>query len=938
MYYRNFYSFVIVTVIITITALDTNAQNTPANGSYIVSRQGTNGQLMPLYQRSQADVGPHTEVTTTSLLRGEFHAEDGIDGHVFDTGTRYIITRTTTTAGQVTIAGQTFALDTVNTTAPGIAQTLQHSGDPANRLDLLIIGEGYTAAEQEKFDADANRLTDRFFSISPYAEYRNYVNVHSLFLESAQSGADHPAYGAGCNDPVAQNDPAAGRMVETALDATYCANNVFRMLAVDTGKALAAAGAVPHWDSILVVVNDPTYGGSGGAVGVLSTHPQTVEIAQHEFGHSFTGLADTYETEYPGFPMCSDADADTNNNCEPNVTDHIHNVKWAAWINDGTLLPTPERPENAHLTGLFEGARYRTVGLYRPTYDSRMRNLGSPFSPVESEAYALRLYNGWASSAGIDNIEVAYPLNNEPVTLATGANLSFGAALLAPAGSSLQVRWSVNGAVVQQIEAQSATSYNFHTMQPGRYTLKLEVTDVHPIIHPTNRMSASHEWQVMVGAGENNMVLFNPEQGTAAESVSYQEVEAEVIIAADLPSPLTFTVHTGGSARNGSDYTVPPTLTLENPGGFTAGTYTVTLPVTVINDDRAEATETATFTLLNDLTNVSGSYTLTLEDDDSIMEPVELTVTNDLDSTPVNPAFTWKHQTRTSETQVPASWYRLVVVRDGETYFDDWFDATTICTGVTCTVTHPGDEYGLPNGNYQWWVVGYISEENMPWAAGPAFTAAAPLPRQPFGVMVAPNQGRPSITWMNDPASHWYQIYMGNGEHQFLEWVEAAAICDAEMCTVRPEVDWPAGTYQIWMQAWGPAGFSSPDGANTVASWVQARSLTLAGTPAALPEALSVAGVTNSNPVFTWVSGERSTWYELVIAPADGSWSYPVWYQAGEISCTHPGETCEVVDPALKDALPAGDYTFSVRAWGPGGFSGMQESGYRSVTFQYIGG
>jgi hypothetical protein len=64
----------------------------------------------------------------------------------------------------------------------------------------------------------------------------------------------------------------------------------------------AAAAAEPDWDEILVLVNSTTYGGSGGAIGVFSNDFYAVEVAQHEFGHTFMHLADEYSEAYPGIP------------------------------------------------------------------------------------------------------------------------------------------------------------------------------------------------------------------------------------------------------------------------------------------------------------------------------------------------------------------------------------------------------------------------------------------------------------------------------------------------------------------------------------------------------------------------------------------------------------------------------------------------------------
>src|SRR5262249_12613300 len=158
-------------------------------------------------------------------------------------------------------------------------------------------------------------LAERFFSISPYAEYKNFFNVRVLFVPSAQSGADHPA----CPSDPSTVDPKKGQTADTAFDATYCGNGVVRGVTVNTAKVLAQAAVAPETDRIAVIVNDDEYGGSGGPVWVTSTHRQAFEIAQHENGHSFAGLTDEYTSAFPGFPKCSDVSG--SRPCEPNATD-----------------------------------------------------------------------------------------------------------------------------------------------------------------------------------------------------------------------------------------------------------------------------------------------------------------------------------------------------------------------------------------------------------------------------------------------------------------------------------------------------------------------------------------------------------------------------------------------------------------------------------------
>ena len=345
----------------------------------------------------------------------------------------------------------------------GVAETLRAAaevapiritGSPANRLDVVIVGEGYTAALQAAFVADAHALAEKLLATSPYAEYRDFLNVAALFVPSPEEGADHPPYRSGCatGDPTccadadAQQDPRAGTYAATAFDATFCTLGIHRLLTVNVAKVLVAASVVPDWDILLVLVNDPVYGGSGGQLPVTSVEARAPEIARHELGHSFALLADEYDTPFPGYPACSDLAGPPP--CEPNVTDVLQRdaVKWLPWVRPETPIPTPASdPAFAAVVGLFEGARYLAAGMFRPRLRCQMRLLGRPFCEVCREAFVERLYRGgWGvPAAGIDLID---PGSERPppgaVAATVGAPLELAVALLAPATDpALAVSW-----------------------------------------------------------------------------------------------------------------------------------------------------------------------------------------------------------------------------------------------------------------------------------------------------------------------------------------------------------------------------------------------------------------------------------------------------------------------------------------------------------------
>ncbi|HKC23143.1 MAG TPA: M64 family metallopeptidase, partial [Thermoanaerobaculia bacterium] len=307
-----------------------------------------------------------------------------------------------------------------------------------------------------------------------------------------QSGADHPTYDAACaaaepptccGDAEMLNDPLRGTFVSTAFDASFCLDNIHRLMYVDSALVQAAAAAYPDWDAILVIVNDQTYGGAGGAVPVISTNAASVSVARHEWGHSFTGLADEYSISYPGYPICSDVLA-TESPCEPNVTDQTSRdlLKWTSWVDPSTPVPTPDAPPYLSVVGLFEGARYQTNGMYRPKDGCLMRSLGSPFCEVCAQEYVLRLYRGgWGVPAnGVDPIE---PGGESPapgnVNVCSGA-ASFSVTLLQPAGGPpLQVEWRKDGLVQAGLTSASAT---FDLPAPGTYAIEVDVHDPTPLV------------------------------------------------------------------------------------------------------------------------------------------------------------------------------------------------------------------------------------------------------------------------------------------------------------------------------------------------------------------------------------------------------------------------------------------------------------------------
>lgn len=238
--------------------------------------------------------------------------------------------------------------------------TIKWSGDPAVKVDLLFIAEGYTAEEMGKFRDDARRFATYLFSAEPYKSREADFNIWAVESVSAESGPDIPHMG------IWRNTIASSNFYTFRTD---------RYLTTPDHKRVSALASASYCDAMYVIVNTDKYGGGGiyNYYGLsMSDHKYASEVFVHEFGHSFAGLGDEYYTSdvaYEGF---------YNLNVEPwepNITTLVEfEKKWKNLIKPGTPVPTPADSEYSKSTGVFEGGGYMAKGIYRPAVDCRMKS------------------------------------------------------------------------------------------------------------------------------------------------------------------------------------------------------------------------------------------------------------------------------------------------------------------------------------------------------------------------------------------------------------------------------------------------------------------------------------------------------------------------------------------------------------------------------------
>ncbi len=237
-----------------------------------------------------------------------------------------------------------------------------YSGPSEDKLDIVVIPEGYTKDEMEKFKDDCEKLRDDLFNYSPFKEVKDKFNIWGVEAPSLESGTDIPG------DGVWKN---------TILNSHFYTFDSERYLMTTSYFMVRDLASNVPYDQIYILVNTSKYG--GGAVYNYYTltavdNRLTPQIMVHEFGHGLAGLADeygndnTYQDMYP-------LDVEP---WEANLTTLVNFAsKWKDLVKPGTPIPTPSTDQYKNKIGVFEGGGYVEKGVYRPTYNSIMNSFSS---------------------------------------------------------------------------------------------------------------------------------------------------------------------------------------------------------------------------------------------------------------------------------------------------------------------------------------------------------------------------------------------------------------------------------------------------------------------------------------------------------------------------------------------------------------------------------
>lgn len=242
-----------------------------------------------------------------------------------------------------------------------------HSGDSRKCIDIVLVPEGYSYADREKWEDDARKVKEILFSHNPFDRLQDKFNVIRVDTFSHDSGVSVP------RDKVWR---------ETVLGSHFDTFYADRYLTTSNMKDLHIILEDIPYEEIIIVANSKVYGGGGiynyyMLTSDLDGYP---EVLVHEFGHSYAGLGDEYYYDNDISLAFYQKGVEP---WEPNLTTlSDFGTKWADLVEDGVEIPT--NGDRDGKVGAYEGGGYAKYGVYRPVYDEcRMKKNSAPdFCPV----------------------------------------------------------------------------------------------------------------------------------------------------------------------------------------------------------------------------------------------------------------------------------------------------------------------------------------------------------------------------------------------------------------------------------------------------------------------------------------------------------------------------------------------------------------------------
>jgi hypothetical protein len=352
------------------------------------------------------------------------------------------------------------------------------SGDPAARFSLVILGDGYTAAEMARFRSHVEKHLNVLWSLEPFRSYRNYVNVYAVEIVSGESGIT-------C-------DPAHRERRATPLRLYFsggCENPNARGILVDQETARAYARmATPHFDQILTIANTDTYGGIGGSTATTSGgNALGPYITPHELGHSLGRLQDEYtysERGVAGAAYTGDEPASIHHTLLTEQEMRSAQRKWWRWLGEAS--------EAGGVIGRFPGGQQRVSGVWRPSRHSMMISLGYYFDQVSLERMVQRI------SGQVELIAASTPADSP-----RSAREVIWVETAHPVYHELELTWQIDGRTIPAAANRTYLSLSDWGITEGEHTVSVKVVDPTPFVRDSmirdTSLTATRSWTVRSG-------------------------------------------------------------------------------------------------------------------------------------------------------------------------------------------------------------------------------------------------------------------------------------------------------------------------------------------------------------------------------------------------------------------------------------------------------
>jgi hypothetical protein len=316
---------------------------------------------------------------------------------------------------------------------------IENAGPPKNRVNYVIIGDGYTKEQfptlREHIDV---AMKKRFSEVigQPYGRYRKFVNICLIQLESE-------------NGPIGSGSTALSCSGDDQSRLARCDSNKVNMEL----KARVPESFEIDWKA--VVLNNDRWWNTGSVLMLWSGgHEDAAGAALHEGGHGFHQLADEYDGTDSN---CGREFEEVNSTADEMMTAG----KWDMWLGY----------DQEGATGMqttIVGSRYCRSGQYRPSDNSMMNMLfgNDPDTSYNSVSREKMIMDVWRAVEPIDETK-------PPAGDAAGAT-SLEVVVIDP--EVVSVDWSVDG---QMVAAKGGTRFDIaaQKLASGSHTITAKAYD-----------------------------------------------------------------------------------------------------------------------------------------------------------------------------------------------------------------------------------------------------------------------------------------------------------------------------------------------------------------------------------------------------------------------------------------------------------------------------